>query len=100
MALAIIRWVPRWHVLTNRRIIDVRGVRSPRVAWCPLLEIRNTYLHSTLAEKIASLGTITFVTTHEEQPSRQWRSIAKPDEVHDKIRRAIGGAIDQHQNGV
>lgn len=96
IALAIVRWIPTWYVLTNRRIIGIRGVRTPRISASPLVDIRNTYLHSSPAEKLARLATITFVFSHSEKPSHIWQSVAKPDEVHAAIRRAIENAIDQH----
>jgi len=95
LGLAIMRWVPCWHVLTNRRIIDIQGVRQPEVHSCSLLDIRNTYLHISPVDRSLRLGTITFVMARDDQPPRFWRSIAKPDEVHAKIRRAIENAIDQ-----
>ena len=60
VGVAVARWVPRWHVLTNRRIVDIYGVRSIRIESCPLLQIRNTYLHRSPAERLTGLGTITF----------------------------------------
>jgi hypothetical protein len=99
VGLAVVRWVPTWYVLTNRRVLDVRGVRSPRISACLLVDVRNTYLRSSSAEKLTRLGTITFITDREDTASHIWRSIAKPDVVHAKIRRAIENAIDQHGIG-
>lgn len=93
---AVVHWVPAWHVLTNRRVIDVRGVRTPRIDSCNLLNIRNTYLNTSSTESLVRLGTILFVTDHPEAPPITWRNITKPDLVHAKIRRAIENAIDQH----
>ena len=98
LGLAIVRWVPTWYVLTNRRVIDVRGVRAPRISACMLMEVRNTYLHATPAEKTVHLGTITFVTDHTNQASQVWHSIARSQDVHATIRRAIESAIDQQGN--
>ena len=95
LAAALIRWVPTWYVLTNRRVLDIRGVRSPRISSCLLLDIRNTYLNRSSAERLTKLGSITFVTDHPHDPPRTWQSIAEPDLVHDKIRREIEKAIDQ-----
>ena len=97
---AAVHWVPTWHVLTNRRIIDVFGVRTPHIESCELLNIRNTYLNPSSTESLARLGTIIFVTDHADAPPRAWRTIAKPDLVHAKIRRAIESAIDNHGLGV
>ena len=96
LGVAIVRWVPRWYVLTNRRILDIEGVRTPRIWSCPLIEVRNTYLHASRAEKLTGLGTITIVTERAAERPRSWRSIAKSEAVHAKIRRSIENAIDQH----
>lgn len=95
VAFGFIRWVPTWYVLTNRRIIDVQGVRKPRIASHPLVAIRNTYVHNSPTEKLVGLGTITFVIDDAEDQPRIWQSVAKPDMVHTKIRRAIESAMDQ-----
>ncbi len=95
IGLAVVKWVPTWYLLTNRRVINVRGVRRPRILACLLLEVRNTYLHASVAEKAARLGTITFATDQAQTPPRYWQSIGHPEDVHAKIRRAIENAIDQ-----
>ena len=99
LGLSVVRWTTTWHVLTNRRIIDIHGVRTPRIAACLLVHVRNTYLHASLPEKVTRLGTITFVTDEADRLPHLWRSIAHPDEVHAKIRRAIENAIDQSSAG-
>lgn len=99
LGIALVRWAPTWHVLTNRRVIDVHGVRTPRVSAALLLSIRNTYCSASTAERVLRVGTITFVTDLPDAPPRHWVSIASPQEVHAKIRRAIETAIDQYGFG-
>ncbi|MFQ5414004.1 MAG: PH domain-containing protein [Phycisphaerae bacterium] len=96
LALAVMRWVPQWHVLTNRRIIDIHGIRTPRITACPLVHVRNTYVGASLPERITRLGTITFVTREPDRPPSFWRSIHAPHAVHDRIRRAVENAIDNN----
>lgn len=93
---AIVRWIATWYVLTNRRILDVRGARAPRITSFALIEIRNTYLNSTAPERLVRLGTITFVSKHADDRPHFWESVARPEEVHAKIRRAIENALDQY----
>lgn len=100
LGLSVVRWTTTWHVLTNRRIIDIHGIRTPRIAACLLIHVRNTYLHTSVPEKVTRLGTITFVTDEVDRLPHLWRSIAHPDEIHAKIRRAIENAIDQSSVGV
>lgn len=93
-AIAIVQWVPTWYVLTNRRLIEIRGVRTPIISSCPLINVRNTYLGSSTFERLLRLGTILYVCNDEESVPRAWRSISEPEEIHARIRRAIEHAID------
>lgn len=94
IAFAVVRWVPAWYVLTNRRILYIRGVRSPRVHACGLKEVRNTYLHVSIAERVTGLGSISFATEDRVSVSQVWRSIHDPEAVHAKVRRAIENALN------
>ncbi len=94
LGLSIIRWIPRWHLLTNRRVIDIRGVRQPRVSALLLLNIRNTYISASPLERLLGIGTISMVTERENDVPRVWRWVASPQLVHDRIRRAIQDVLD------
>jgi len=96
LAIAVLRWVTMWHLLTNRRIIDVHGVRTPVIRGCLLVQVRNTYLRPTPIEGAIGLGSILFVTDEPGELPHVWRSLADPQTVHAKIRRAIESALDQH----
>jgi len=96
LAIAIVRWVPTWYVLTNRRVMCVHGVRAPQVHSLALIDIRNTHLNATASEKLIGLGTISFVSDEPNHAPQIWMSINRPREIHEKIRRAIENAIDQH----
>lgn len=95
LGVAVIRWVPRWYMLTNRRLIHLDGVRTLRVTSCSLLDLRNTMVDASVAERIVGLGTIHFLacepTPHAVPP---WTSVPEPDAVHSRIRRAVENAID------
>ena len=45
---------------------------------------------------MTGLGTVSFAFDKAQLGPRVWRSIAKPIEVHAKVRRAIENAIDLH----
>lgn len=97
--VAVIRWVPTWYLLTNRRVIVVRGVRMPRVTSRALLDIRNTYVQAAAPEKWLDIGVITFVTDHPHEVPFLWHAVPHAAEVHQRIRRAIENAIDRHGLG-
>ena len=61
LGIAIIRWVPTWFVLTNRRVMCIHGVRAPRIHSLALIEVRNTYLNATAPERLIGLGTISLL---------------------------------------
>ncbi len=99
LAIAVIRWVPTWYVLTNRRVMHVHGVRAPSERSCLLIDIRNAGLSASPPEKLTGVATITFVIDENNTMPFVWRSIPRPDEVHAKIRQAIKNAIDLHNMG-
>ena len=92
LGFAVVRWVPSWYVLTNRRVIDVQGVRRPRVNACLLVDIGDTHLSKTLPEKLTRLGTITLLGREEDGWQSEWCSISSPETIHNRIRRAIRDA--------
>ena len=92
VSFAILRWIPAWYVLTNRRIIDIRGVRTPRIRSCPLIDVEDTYLHTSTSEKAAQLGTITFKLDRKDEGPYVWQSIQQPGEVYAKVRSTIDNA--------
>ncbi|MEK6797561.1 MAG: hypothetical protein AABZ12_01200 [Planctomycetota bacterium] len=95
LGMAIVRWVPTWYVLTNRRIIEIHGVRTPRIHAVPLVGVRNTYVRLSSWERYIDVGTISYVTTNTDEAPGCWQSVSQPEAVHSQIRRAIEQAIDQ-----
>ena len=89
MGVGLLRWVSQFYVLTNRRIMRLRGVFKADIHSCPLLRIRRTGVSVGLHERITNLGTIHFFVDAEPNPDLHWRQVAHADEVHDRIRRAI-----------
>lgn len=96
LLIGIARWVATWYVLTNRRILDVRGARTPRIGAMALVEVRNTYLNASVPERVARVASIRFVSKHSDRLPCVWEFVPKPELVHAKIRRAIENALDQY----
>jgi len=89
MLVATMRWGSRFYVLTNRRVMNVRGMRKPRVWACPLTQVRDTRLVANVQERLTSIGTIEFFTDDPPTLDAHWRHIARPEDVHAEVQRAL-----------
>jgi uncharacterized membrane protein YdbT with pleckstrin-like domain len=82
LIVAILQWLARFYVLTDRRVIRVKGVLRVDIFECPLTRVQNTYLTLALAERVFGMGTIWFATAGTGGPEAAWLMIAKPREIH------------------
>lgn len=96
LGFALLQWVSRLYVLTDRRVMRIRGIVNINLFECPLAKIQNTYATFSLGERLFGLGTIGFATAGTVGIGAYWRMVSKPLEVHGKVRRAIEKALD-HQ---
>ncbi len=62
VGVAFLRWVSRFYVLTNRRVMRVRGVFKADILACPLVNIERTQATAAFHERLTGLGTILFET--------------------------------------
>jgi hypothetical protein len=102
LAWAILEWVSRLYVLTNRRVMRIRGVFNVELFECPLGRLQNTYATFSLLERITRTGTITFQTAAAGGGSggtASWRIVSRPLEVHEKLREAIRRDANRGNNG-
>ena len=92
VSFAMLRWIPTWYVLTNRRLIDVRGVRAARIRSCPLINVSDVLLEESTLEKAAKLGSIYFELDSSEAHAYVWQSIQAPKDVFATVRTTINNA--------
>lgn len=95
VGVAVIRWIPTWYVLTNCRILHIRGVRAPVIWAAKLKEIRHLQLCTSPAERWTRVGSISFFVDPPQEASCVWHSVAEPQLVYEKVQRAI----EQASNG-
>ncbi len=96
LILALLQWSSRLYVLTNRRVMCYRGLMRVSVFESPLVHIRNTYVNASVAERICKVGSIGFSLQGGKQIDVWWEQVSDPHAVHDRIRRAIEKALDNH----
>jgi len=65
VGFAMLQWVSKLYVLTNRRVLRLTGIFNVHVFECALDRIQNTFLTCSWYERLFSLGTIGFAV-HEQ----------------------------------
>ena len=89
LAWQFVEWLSRVYVLTDQRIIRVKGVIRVTVFEAQLKQIQQTELVFTLRERLFGLGTLSFATAGTALTEAYWMMIEKPLDVQQKVRQAI-----------
>jgi hypothetical protein len=95
VGFAVLEWASRSYVLTNRRVMRIRGIFNITIFECALLQIQNTFLTLTWYERLLGLGSISFATAGSGTAEATWSTVAHPLEVHEQVRAAINRARGQ-----
>lgn len=93
LGLALLQWVSRVYVLTNRRVMRIRGVFRATIFESPLVKLINTGVTAAPHERAIALGSIWF-NTGAATADGTWYHISRPDEIHAQIRRAVERSLD------
>ena len=80
-----LEWLSRVYVLTDRRVIRVKGVVRVQVFEASLRQIQHTQTVFSLPERLMGLGTITFATAGTGNVEAAWEMIANPLETHQTV---------------
>lgn len=82
---AALVWTSHVYVLTNRRIITIKGVVNVVIFQASLKKIQRTVLYKPWYLRIFGLGTIGFATAATETFDSTWVMIPRPMQTHDQI---------------
>jgi hypothetical protein len=82
-------WLGRLYVLTDRRVIRVKGVLRVQVFQAELRNIQHTEVIFQLRERLFGLGTLAFATSGTAYPEAYWFMIDRPLAVHRRVLQAI-----------
>ena len=80
-----LNWLSRIYVLTDQRIIRVKGVFHVEIFEAPLKKLQNTQMTFIIRERLFGLGSIHFYTAGTDYPEASWQMIARPLETHQQI---------------
>ncbi len=83
------QWIGRTYVLTNLRIIAVRGLVTPHVQSAGLTDVHKVTLCPTFPERLAGVGTIYCFGSIDARDGLPWNAVAHPDEVAELIDQAV-----------
>jgi len=95
---AVLQWVSRSYVLTDRRVIRIRGVFTIDIFQCALTKIQNTFLVLTLPQRILHLGNIEFTTPGTGSVEAIWRHLKHPLDIHKQLINAMNAAANNPPN--
>jgi uncharacterized membrane protein YdbT with pleckstrin-like domain len=84
-----LEWMCRVYVLTDRRVIRVKGVVQVEVFETSLKDIQHTQASYSLRERLFGLGTIAFATAGTGLAEAYWLMVANPLQVHQTVVRAL-----------
>ncbi|MEO0965648.1 MAG: PH domain-containing protein [Planctomycetota bacterium] len=84
-----LEWLSRAYVLTDRRIIRVRGVLTVQVFECSLGRVQHSEVVRILREQLFGLGTVTFSTAGTGGIEAAWEMVGRPFDVQQEVARAV-----------
>jgi uncharacterized membrane protein YdbT with pleckstrin-like domain len=84
-----LNWLSRIYVLTDQRIIRVKGVFQVQIFEAPLKKLQNTQMTFLVRERLFGLGSIHFYTAGTNLPEASWEMINRPLEAHQTIIRTM-----------
>jgi hypothetical protein len=94
LAVACCQWAGTLYVLTNRRVLRIRGAIKVAIVGCPLTDIRHTALLITgRLERFGKIGTLFFQTDRGNLTGGEWLHIARPTDILEAIDKAVSQAI-------
>jgi membrane protein YdbS with pleckstrin-like domain len=86
---SVLLWTSRLYILTDRRILRIKGIFNIDLFECPLVKIQNTFMSLAWYERLLGLGTILFATAGTAGAEAAWQNINQPLEVNELIQKAI-----------
>lgn len=84
-----LEWLSRVYVLTDRRVIRVKGVVRVQVFEAPLQRVQHTHTTFSLRERLFGLGSIHLATAGTGSTEASWLMLSNPLGVHRTLVHAL-----------
>ena len=88
---ALLVWTSHIYMLTNRRLVTIKGVVNVHMFQAPLRKLQKTEVYRPLGQRIFGAGTIGFSTAAGGAEST-WVMVNRPLEINEQIVAAINKA--------
>lgn len=92
MLIACWQWLGRTYVLTNRRVVCIRGLIRVQWAAAALAKVQEAVLTSSIAERIVGTGSIYCLADMAGSAAVAWNTVARPADVHEIVLEAVNRA--------
>ncbi|MBX3322973.1 MAG: PH domain-containing protein [Phycisphaeraceae bacterium] len=89
LVVAVLDWLLRRYILTDRRAISVRGILHQTVADVPLKQIQNIGLSRPLAARLVGIGHIGLATAGSDGWDLTWTHTRRPHALIAQVRKAM-----------
>jgi len=92
LAFGLLQWQSRAYILTNLRVLRIRGILRVEMFQCHLLRLKEISLTSSPIEKLLGLGSIGLINDSMNQTGETaacWRNIRRAEQVRQQIIEAI-----------
>lgn len=86
---SLLVWSSHVYMLTNHRVVTIKGVLNVHVFQAPLRKIQKTELYRPLLQRLVGTGTLGFATAAANGIESTWVMLARPIETHEKVVAAI-----------
>ncbi len=86
---ALIHWLSQLYLLTNHRIVVLRGATKVEIFQLGLCRITEARLMCTPLQRILGTGNIGFATGGDILPQSMWLWVANAPRVHQQILHAL-----------
>ena len=87
--IACFQWVGRLYLLTNLRVMHIRGVLRPDVAQCPLRRIAGATVAAGPGERLLGVGSLLFEAVDGGLCEPAWDHVASPAELRKTVEEAL-----------